>query len=174
MARTEPRETTNLDQYGGETLPWSRALSALEESPGGPGRPWFLGVTDADGSPHAAGVGAMWSDGGLYFVSGPRTRKSRDLAARPAATLSGSLNGIDLVFEGSARRVTDVPTLERIARVYREEGGWPVEVEGQAFTAPYTAPSGGPPPWYLYQLEYNTVYGVSTAEPWGATRWRFR
>jgi hypothetical protein len=32
--------------------------------------------------------------------------------------------------------------------VYRE-GGWPAEAEGDAFTAPYSAPSAGPPPWHL-------------------------
>jgi hypothetical protein len=46
------------------------------------------------------------------------------------------LDGIDVVFEGEARRVVDRPTLEQVARRYRE-GGWPAEVEGDAFTAPY-------------------------------------
>ena len=53
-----------------------------------------------------------------------------------------SLEGIDLVLEGEATRVTDRPTLERLAGLYRE-GGWPAEVEGEAFTAPYSAPSAG-------------------------------
>ncbi len=38
---------------------------------------------------------------------------------------------------GKAKRVTDNETLERVVAVYRE-GGWPVEVEGDAFTAPFT------------------------------------
>ena len=50
------------------------------------------------------------------------------------------------------------------------DGGWPAEVEGDAFTAPY-AP--GPPPWHLYRFVFHTVFGVATAEPFGATRWRF-
>jgi len=68
--------------------------------------------------------------------------------------------------------VTDAATLETIATRYRE-GGWPVEVEGDAFTAPYTAPSGGPPPWNLYRINIHTAFGVASAEPSGATRWRF-
>jgi hypothetical protein len=51
--------------------------------------------------------------------------------------------------------------------------GWPAEVEGDAFTAPFSAPSAGPPPWHLYRLRFHTVFGVATAEPFGATRWRF-
>jgi hypothetical protein len=76
------------------------------------------------------------------------------------------------VLEGTATRVTDAPTLERLAARYRE-GGWPAEVEGQAFTAPYNAPSAGPPPWELYRFRFGTVFGVASAEPYGASRWRF-
>lgn len=172
MAGSEPRETTNLDGYGNDALPWSRARAAAQAGATGPAITWFLGVIDPDGSPHAAGVGATWSEGKLYFVSGPGTRKSKDIARQPAATLSARLDGIDLVFEGAAERVTDRATMDRVVQVYRD-GGWPAEVAGDAFTAPFNAPSAGPPPWYLYRLDYDTVYGVSTAEPWGATRWRF-
>ena len=98
--------------------------------------------------------------------------EARNIAANPACTISAALPEMDLVFEGEARRVTDAPTLEAIAARYRE-GGWPVTVEGDAFTAPYSAPSGGPPPWHLYRLTARTVFGVAASEPHGATRWRF-
>ena len=172
MTDREPRETRNLDIYGHEALQWSRIRTALDEAPSDPDSTWFLGVTDPDGSPHAAGVGAVWTDGEVYFVSGPGTRKSRDLALRPAASLSVHLPRLDIVFEGPARRVTDRPTLERLVKVYNDSG-WPAEVAGDAFTGPYSAPSAGPPPWYLYRLEYDAVYAVAGAEPYGATRWRF-
>jgi Pyridoxamine 5'-phosphate oxidase len=172
MATREPVETKNLDRYGDATLPWSRPLGVLDRIEPSELLTWFLGTVRRDGRPHAAGVGALWHDGELYFTSGPGTQKSRDLAANPAATVSVHLDGIDLVFEGSATRVTDRETLERIAGVYRK-GGWPVEVEGDAFTAPFSAPSAGPPPWYLYRLDYETVFGVASVEPNGATRWRF-
>ena len=40
-------------------------------------------------------------------------------------------------------------------------------------TTHFRAPSAGPPPWHLYRLTFHTVFGVATAEPYGATRWRF-
>ena len=43
---------------------------------------------------------------------------------------------------------------------------------GEAFTAPYSAPSAGPPPWHLYRLAFHTAFGTATVEPFGATRWR--
>jgi len=66
---------------------------------------------------------------------------------------------------GKAHRVTDASTLERLAGRYRE-GGWPAEVDGDAFTAPYSAPSAGPPPRRLYRLTLHSAVGVATAEPY--------
>jgi len=171
MTDREPIETTNLDRYGDADLPWSRARQALEAT-GDANDTWFLGTATKAGRPHAAGIGALWHEGQLFFTSGPGTRKAKDLEANPAATISVRLQGIDLVFEGVARRVIDVPTLEAPASHYRNDG-WPVKVDGDAFTAPYSAPSAGPPPWLLFRLDFDRVYGVATAEPNGATRWRF-
>lgn len=96
----------------------------------------------------------------------PSARPS-NLAVNPACTVSARLPGIDLVVEG----VTERPILEAVAEVYRR-GGWPAEVEGDAF-APFSAPSAGPPPWHLFQVTVRIAVGVATAEPNGATRWRF-
>jgi hypothetical protein len=170
MADRTPAEMTNLDRYGDSALDWNRAREALAAGPAGGA--FFIGTIGPHGRPHAAGAGALWLDGDLYFVSGPETRKSRNLAANPACTVSASLAGIDIVIEGDAARVTDSATLERVAAHYRENG-WPAEVDGDAFTAPYSAPSAGPPPWHLYEVAYHTVFGVATTEPNGATRWRF-
>jgi hypothetical protein len=171
MINREPIETTNLDRYGHAALPWSRPRDLLAASAASH-TTFFLGTVQPDGRPHAAGVGALWHDGDLYIVSGPQTRKSRNLAATPACTISVGLEGIDLILEGEATRVTDQPTLETVAGLYRD-AGWPAEVEGEAFTAPYSAPSAGPPPWYLYRFTFHTAFGVAGAEPHGATRWRF-
>lgn len=171
MSEREPVETKNLDQYGNAALAWSRANEALS-SQTGQAITFFLGTVGADGDPHAAGVGAVWLDGDVYVVAGPGTRKARNLEAHPACTVSVSLSGMDLVMEGEAARVVDAMTLERLAAVYRK-AGWPAQVEGDAFTAPFTAPSGGPPPWNLYRVTVHTVFGVASAEPGGATRWRF-
>jgi hypothetical protein len=170
MANRTPTDVTNLDRYGAPALDWNRAAEALADGPAN--GTYFLGTTGPDGRPHAAGVGAVWLDGDLYFVSGPNTRKSRNLAANPACTISAPLTGFDIVIEGEATRVTDPATLERLAEHYRGTG-WPAEVQGDAFTAPYSAPSAGPPPWYLYSVNVHTVFGLGGGEPAGATRWSF-
>ncbi|MBI5107014.1 MAG: pyridoxamine 5'-phosphate oxidase family protein [Solirubrobacterales bacterium] len=174
MPDREPIETTNLAAaYGFEPMPWSRARDVVVAGILTFDAHVFLGTVRPDGRPHAAGIGAAWHEGDLYFQCGPATRKARNLAANPACTISASLPGMDLVFEGEARRVVDAPALEAVAAHYRDPGGWPVRVDGDAFTAPYSAPSAGPPPWHLFRLTAHTVFGVAGAEPHGATRWRF-
>ena len=159
----------NLDIYGAKPIPWSRALKQLGSSAAGT---YWLATTNPDGSPHVAGTGALWVDGKVYFVSGTRTRKSRNLAGNPRCVFSVSLPGIDLVLEGTAILVADRPTLLRLARRYAAQG-WAASVSGAALTAEYMAPSGGPPPWNLYVIRPSTAFGVSTGKPGGATRWRF-
>lgn len=172
MTDRAPIETTNLDRYGFPELPWSRPRDILAAGPSGPGTPFFLGTVRPDGRPHAAGIGAVWLDGDLYFTSNLATRKARNLAANPACTISTKLEGIDVVFEGEASRVADPSTLAAAANLYRS-AGWPAEVEGDALKAPFSAPSAGPPPWHLFRFRFHTALGVATAEPYGATRWRF-
>ena len=164
-------DPTNLaDLYGLDPIPWSRALEALESGDPQKQTP-FLATTRPDGRPHMAGVGALWDSGKVYFVSGAGTRKSRNLAQNANCAISMSLTGIDLVIEGEAERVTDDPTLQRLARRYADQG-WPASVKDGAFTYDYSAPSAGRPPWDLYAIAPTTVFGVLTDEPGGATRWR--
>jgi hypothetical protein len=129
------RETVNLAElYGEELMPWSRALEALGTGSLGPEIPCFLSTVRPDGRPHSAGVGVAEHGDDLYFTSGPKTRKSRNLAENPACTLSLRLDGIDLVLEGRAQRVVDHATLDQVAATFRD-GGWPAEVAAGAITA---------------------------------------
>ncbi len=172
MSERQPSSTTNLDRYGSAPLPWDRPHAILAVGSQGPSITFFLGTVGRDGLPHAAGVGAVWFDGDLYFNSGSAKRKARDLAENPSCTISVRLPGIDLVFQGRAAQVDDPGVVGQVADVFRS-GGWPVEVKGALFVGPYSAPSAGPPPWHLYRFTFDDVAGVATEEPFGATRWRF-
>ena len=172
MPDRQPAETTNLDRYGDSTIPWGRAHELLESGPKGPDAGFFLATVGPDGRPHTAGIGAVWYDGDLYFTSGPKTRKSRNLADNAACSVAVKFPGMDLTFDGEAAIVTEPAVLARVAEIYRQLG-WPAEVAADAFTAPFSAPSAGPPPWSLYRFSFSSVVGLSTAEPHRATRWRF-
>lgn len=173
MPERQPSETRNLDRYQDVALPWSRARDLLKSGPMGPLAGYFLSTVRPDGRPHTAGVGAVWYEGNLYFTSGPGTRKSRNLESNPACTFAVKLPGMDLTFDGEAARVSQPEVLDKIAAIYREDLGWPAQVDADAITAPYSAPSAGPPPWHLYRFTFHTVVGLSTEEPNGATLWKF-
>jgi len=164
----------NLDIYGHEPIPWSRALKQLEAQARqpGPGRTCWLATTGPDGGPHLTAVGALWVDDQFYFTSGPRTRKSRNLAVNAKCAVSVSLDDIDVVVEGTARKVTDMPTLERVANLYASLG-WPAHASAGAIMAEFSAPSAGRGPWDLYAVTAALAVGVATKEPHGATRWLF-
>jgi nitroimidazol reductase NimA-like FMN-containing flavoprotein (pyridoxamine 5'-phosphate oxidase superfamily) len=170
-------KTMNLDGYGHDPLPWSRALEQLEAPPATTDpqsqdhTTFWLTTVRADGQPHATGVGALWREGRFYFTSGAGTQKSRNLAKNPNCVISVALPGLDLVVEGAAAKVTDEATLERLAKEFRDQG-WPATVKDGAFTAEFSAPSAGPPPWDLYEVTATTMFGLATAEPYGATRWK--
>jgi len=172
MPHREPTATRNLDRYDNAPLLWSRAHTLLESGPKGPLAGFFLGTVGPDARPHVAGVGALWHDGELYFTSGPGTRKSRNLSLNPACTLAVKFPGLDLTFEGVAFRVEEQDVLQSAAAGYRELG-WPAVVADDAFTAPFSAPSAGPPPWHLYRFTFHTAVGVGSEEPHGATLWHF-
>ena len=173
MTDRQPSRSRNLGtRYDLAELPWSRPHDLLTQNLAGPDMAIYLGTVRPDGRPHSAGVGAIWHDGDVYFVSGAGTQKSRNLAANPACTISMRLPGLDLVLNGEAHPVTDPDMLERLAAIYREIG-WPAEVAGDAFTAPYSAPSAGPPPWRVYRLTVHDAVGLGATEPHGATHWYF-
>jgi hypothetical protein len=173
MGQPGPRKTTNLATlYHQELMPWSRAVKALGTGSLGPELPCFLGTVGPDGRPHAAGVGVVVHDGDLFFTSGPKVRKTRNLGANPACTMSARLDGLDLVLEGEARRETDIATLTAVAAAY-DAGGWPAQADGDAIAAPYSAQSAGPGPWHLYRFRIRTAFGVGLRPPHGASRWDF-
>src|SRR6188472_2253575 len=99
-------DTRNLDAYGHDALPWSRAERQLDITIA-KDVTHFLTTVRPNGRPHVAGIGALWIDGRYYFTSGDGTRKSRNLAVNPSCTISTALPGLDLVVEGTAAKVTD-------------------------------------------------------------------
>jgi PPOX class probable F420-dependent enzyme len=175
-------DATNLaDLYDLPLLDWSQIQARLDEGipqapgSGGPNRhTCWLTTINADGSPHVTGIGALWADGSLWFETGERTRKGRNLARDPRCALSVATHDFDLVVEGTADKITDQEIVRAMAARWAAEG-WPARVDdtGRALTADYSAPSAGPPPWFVYRLTAERATALATIAPGGATRWRF-
>jgi hypothetical protein len=113
-------------------------------------------------------------DGAFYFSTGATTRKAKNLTHNPQCVITVATHDFDIVVEGTAMRVTDPALLARIARIYQAEG-WPATVsdDGISLRAGYSAPSARPPPYIVYEVTPETVFALGTAEPYGATSFRF-
>jgi len=61
------------------------------------------------------------------------------------------------------------------SRIRDVDDGWPAEPDesGAGITAPFNAPSQGPPPWNVYRIEPRSAIVTLAAEPGGLTRFRF-
>lgn len=134
-------------------------------------RTTWLTTVNADGSPHVTAVGALWLDDAYWFQTGSGTRKSHNVARDPRCSVAVSIRGADVVVEGDAVRVTDPDTVARLAAAWADQG-WPAEPDesGTGITAPFNAPSQGPPPWFVYRILPRSVTVTLGEEPGGLTR----
>ena len=175
----EPRAENCTHQYDDGALqpgdpdaviPWPDAVARLSSA-----RLFWLATIHPDGRPHVRPVFAVWTDGMLCTTTNPTARKGRNLAADPRCTGTTSTDDVDFVVEGTAAPVTDPGLVERVFEAYRAKYGWPAAVVGDAFDAPFGAPTAGPPPYRPYAITPHTVYGIGTDEEMAplSTRWRF-
>jgi len=171
MGDRAPIEATNIAGYGAPPFEWTEVRDELAE-PKGVEMVCYLGTVGPDGAPHVAGIGAIWFEGDFWIVTARSTKKARNFLNDPRATIATRVPGFDVTFEGVVTPVDDPELLERLAAEYRN-GGWPAEVEGDAFTAPYSAQTAGPPPWHVFRFRYSKAIALQMGEPGGAMRWRF-
>lgn len=173
-------ESVNLGTADGlPPVDWNAIVATIEAgSPPAPdshnSRTTWLTTINEDGSPHTTPVGAIWVDGSYWFQTGTGTRKSRNVARDPRCSVAVSIRDADVVIEGTAVPVIDPAAVARVAKAWAD-GGWPAEPDasGTGITAPFNAPSQGPPPWYVYRVEARSAIVVLGAEPGGLTRFRF-
>ena len=97
---------TRFSMEGAPAVPWPDARQALEEA----GTYW-LSTVRSDGRPHVTTLIAMWNGDALYFSTGPTEQKCKNLEQNPHCIVTTGCNrlddGLDLVVEGEAVRVTD-------------------------------------------------------------------
>lgn len=116
----------------------------------------------------------MFVDDDFYCTSGQDTRKDKNLAANSRCALSGTVEHYDLAVEGEVSRVTDTALLTQLAEVYNGHG-WPATVNGDAFDAPFSAPTTGAAPYTVYRVAPTVAFAFGTSDDTvaRATRYRF-
>ncbi len=117
-----------------EATSWERAERALDDA-----QLFWISTVRREGRPHVTPLVAVWEDGALYFCTGPDEQKAVNLAANPEVALTTGCNGwedgLDVVVEGEAERVTDRATLEFLAGEWAEkwDGSWKFEATPEGF-----------------------------------------
>lgn len=173
-------DVINLGKADGlPPVDWATVVETLEAGSGpAPGahnsRTTWLCTINEDGSPHVTAVGALWVDGTFWFQTGNDTRKAHNVARDPRCSVAVSILDADVVIDGDATQVIEPSAVARLAKAWSDQG-WPAEPDetGTGITAPFNAPSQGPPPWHVYRLEPRTATVVLGKEPGGLTRFRF-
>jgi nitroimidazol reductase NimA-like FMN-containing flavoprotein (pyridoxamine 5'-phosphate oxidase superfamily) len=152
----------------GAPTPWLEACQRLDA-----GRWYWLATEHPAGRPHVRPVLAVWLEDALYFVAGAASRKARNIAQNAKCAVTVATDDAHLVVEGRVAVVRDALELGPIADAYATKYEWRVRVQNGAFAADYGAPTAGPPPYDVYRLTPDLVYGFGTEESWAPTRWRF-
>jgi general stress protein 26 len=165
---------TELDERfsdaGAKPTPWATTLEVLENAQ----LSWVTTVR-ADGRPHVTPLVAVWLDDAVHFTTGPDEQKAVNLAGNPNVVMTTGCNtwdqGLDVMVEGEARRVTDRPTLERLAAAWatRWDGQWRFE----AVDGGFAHPDRGVGPVLVFAVKPAKVLAFGKS-PFSHTRYRPR
>jgi nitroimidazol reductase NimA-like FMN-containing flavoprotein (pyridoxamine 5'-phosphate oxidase superfamily) len=132
---------------------------------------FWLSTVRPDGRPHVTPLISVWLDAAAYFCTGADERKAKNLAQNPNCILTTGRNllaeGLDVVIEGKAERVSDDAKLTRIAAAYESKYGsdWHFDVRDGAFQH-----EGGEA--LVFEVAPTTAFGFGKGE-YSQTRWRF-
>lgn len=81
----------------------------------------WISTTRPDGRPHATPVWFVWTDRSVFFVTGRRTQKARNLT-HESFVIAHAGDGDDaIILEGQSTIVTEQGELQRIDALYREK-----------------------------------------------------
>jgi hypothetical protein len=113
---------------------WSETLRAIESA-----ELFWICTVRGDGRPHVTPLVAVWLDGALHFCTGAGEQKNVNLGANAHVVLMTGCNswdeGLDVVVEGGAVRVTDSARLRRLAQAWtaKWDGRWQFEAGDGCF-----------------------------------------
>ncbi|HEU4431221.1 MAG TPA: pyridoxamine 5'-phosphate oxidase family protein [Myxococcota bacterium] len=143
-----------ISRDGAALRPWRWAERILRA-----GHNYWLATTRPDGRPHAMPVWAVWHAGALWFSSGAKSRKARNLAVQHECSVGTERGKGAVIVEGAVKRIAASKVPREIAKLYAAKYG-----EGYPESSP------------LFRVDPRVVFGFSEATgefTETATRWLF-
>src|SRR5262245_2324027 len=125
---------TRFSDPSAQPTPWAETAAALQHA-----ELYWLTTVRADGRPHVTPLIGLAVDNTVFFCTGLREQKARNLEHNASVALTTGTNtwaaGLDVVVEGTAVRVTDTEELRRIAGAYEAKYGsaWHFDVGDGVF-----------------------------------------
>lgn len=92
---------------GSGLLPWSWAVEWLTAS-----HDYWVTTIDPGGTPHVMPVWGVWLEDALWFSSGLRSRKVRNLRNQPRCAIATDNASQPVVLEGTAEIISEVDRIE--------------------------------------------------------------
>jgi nitroimidazol reductase NimA-like FMN-containing flavoprotein (pyridoxamine 5'-phosphate oxidase superfamily) len=152
---------------GARPTPWAEARAQLEGA-----AVFWISTVRPDGRPHVTPLISVWVGRALYFCTGPDERKAKNLSRNAHCILTTGCNiedGLDVVVEGEAVRVTDDAELQRIAEAYVAKYGetWRFGVRDGAFVHGTDESSTA----FVFEVAPTRALGFRKGDEFSQTRW---
>jgi hypothetical protein len=154
-----------------EPVGWQAVSDALRAA-----ELYWLTTVRGDGRPHVTPLIGAWIDDAFVFCTGPEEQKARNLAHSTAVTVTTGVNtwndGLDVIVEGGAERLTGREQLARLADAIREKygGDWDFSPSDDGFG--HTDDSGASHIAYVFRVRPAKVLAFAKS-PHGQTTFRF-
>ncbi len=151
---------------GATARPWSEVDRALTEA-----QIFWLSTVRRDGRPHVTPLPAVWVDGSLHFCTGSAEQKAVNLAHEPRCVLTTGTphqhEGLDVMVEGTAVRVTEQQRLERLAGLWKTRLGWNFQASNGGFEGEADNVA------LVFAVAPDKILAFGKGEPYSQTRFRF-
>jgi general stress protein 26 len=129
-----PEPDVRFGDAAASATPWGDAVRVLETA-----ELFWISTVREGGQPHVTPLPAIWFEDRLHFCTGQEEQKAVNIAGNPRVALTTGSNrwkeGLDLVVEGTAVRVTDDSRLRTLADRWRSkyDGDWDFTVADEMF-----------------------------------------
>ena len=144
---------------------WAEARALLEQA-----KVYWITTVRPDGRPHVTSLFAVWLDDAFYFCTGDTERKAKNLARSAHCVVTTGCHvdeGLDVVIEGDAVKVSEEARLRRLAELWKSKYNWDWKVKSGAFRGKDGNVAT------VYEVAPATAFGFAKGATPGQTRWRF-
>ena len=148
--------------------PWGVVRDQLDRA-----KVYWISTVRPDGRPHVTTIAGIWLNDAIHFSTGPTERKAKNLAENTHCVITTGTDrfeGLDIVVEGEAIRVTDEERLCRLAEAYlpKYDNFFVHHVRDGALRT-----EGSDDEVLAFEVRATKVFAFAKGKTFGQTRFRF-